>query len=248
MEYIQADIWVRFQRMQGHAVHFVGADDAHGAPIMLKAEAEGITPEELVRAHRRRAAAVSRRLSPRASITGTRRTRPRTSSCRPDIYRKLQGRGPDLRQAGRAVLRSGEEDVPGRTATSRASARTATRRISTAMPARSAARSYSPTDLINPYSTLSGATPVRKTSDHYFFRLSDPKCVEFLKSWLDAPGRLQPSVVEQGARMADAAAAIRSSATGTSRATRPTSAFRFRMRPANISMCGSMRRSAISPR
>ena len=48
MEYIQADIWVRFQRMQGHAVHFMGADDAHGAPIMLKAEAEGIPPRELV--------------------------------------------------------------------------------------------------------------------------------------------------------------------------------------------------------
>src|SRR5512141_3229674 len=48
MEYIQADIWVRFQRMQGSTVHFVCADDAHGAPIMLKAEAEGITPQELV--------------------------------------------------------------------------------------------------------------------------------------------------------------------------------------------------------
>ena len=48
MEYIQADTWVRFQRMQGHELHFVCADDAHGAPIMLKAEAEGITPEELI--------------------------------------------------------------------------------------------------------------------------------------------------------------------------------------------------------
>src|SRR3979490_484881 len=48
MEYIQADSWVRFQRMQGHEVHFVGADDAHGAPIMLKAEAEGLSPQELV--------------------------------------------------------------------------------------------------------------------------------------------------------------------------------------------------------
>lgn len=48
MEYIQADIWVRFQRMRGHEVHFVCADDAHGAPIMLKAQAEGITPEQLV--------------------------------------------------------------------------------------------------------------------------------------------------------------------------------------------------------
>ena len=48
MEYIQADIWVRFQRMLGHELHFVCADDAHGAPIMLKAEAEGISPRELV--------------------------------------------------------------------------------------------------------------------------------------------------------------------------------------------------------
>src|SRR5690606_23425766 len=48
MEYIQADIWGRNMRMQGHTVHFVCADDAHGAPIMLKAEAEGITPRELV--------------------------------------------------------------------------------------------------------------------------------------------------------------------------------------------------------
>src|ERR1700733_3330908 len=48
MEYIQADIWVRYQRMQGHELHFICADDAHGAPIMLKAEAEGITPQELI--------------------------------------------------------------------------------------------------------------------------------------------------------------------------------------------------------
>src|SRR5205085_5556038 len=48
MEYIQADIWVRFQRMQGNVVHFVCADDTHGAPIMLKAVSEGVTPEELI--------------------------------------------------------------------------------------------------------------------------------------------------------------------------------------------------------
>ena len=48
MEYIQADIWVRFKRMQGHEVHFVSADDAHGAAIMLKADADGVAPQELV--------------------------------------------------------------------------------------------------------------------------------------------------------------------------------------------------------
>src|SRR5690606_39664226 len=51
---------------------------------------------------------------------------------------------------------------------------------------------YSPTDLINPYSTLSGATPVLKTSDHLFFRLSDPRCVAFLRECLETPRRLQP--------------------------------------------------------
>ena len=48
MEYIQADIWVRFQRMQGHEVHFIGADDAHGAPIMLAAEKAGKSPEDFI--------------------------------------------------------------------------------------------------------------------------------------------------------------------------------------------------------
>ena len=53
MEYIQADIWVRFQRMQGHEVHFVGADDAHGAPIMLAAEKAGTSAEDFVAAIQR---------------------------------------------------------------------------------------------------------------------------------------------------------------------------------------------------
>src|SRR6476646_9283135 len=81
MEYIQADIWVRFQRMQGHELHFVGADDAHGAPIMLKAQEEGITPRSWWRASPRTARATSR-ASTSASITGGPPTRPRTRSCR----------------------------------------------------------------------------------------------------------------------------------------------------------------------
>ena len=56
---------------------------------------------------------------------------------------------------------------------------------------------YAPTDLINPYSTLSGAKPVLKTSEHFFFRLSDPQCVAFLEEWLEAPGRLQPQVANK---------------------------------------------------
>ena len=56
---------------------------------------------------------------------------------------------------------------------------------------------YAPTELKNPYSALSGAVPVLKTSDHYFFKLSDPRCVEFLEGWTNAPGRLQPEGAEQ---------------------------------------------------
>ena len=62
MEYIQADIWVRFQRMRGHEVHFVCADDAHGAPIMIAAEKAGKTPQAVRRRDRRRPQALPRRL------------------------------------------------------------------------------------------------------------------------------------------------------------------------------------------
>jgi methionyl-tRNA synthetase len=56
---------------------------------------------------------------------------------------------------------------------------------------------YAPTDLINPYSALTGARPVLKASEHFFFRLSDPQCVAFLEQWLDTPGRLQPQVANK---------------------------------------------------
>jgi methionyl-tRNA synthetase len=81
MEYIQADIWVRFQRMQGHDVLFVGADDAHGAPIMLAAEKAGKKPEDFI-------AEIERGRKPYlegfhiAHDTGIRRTRRRTPSAR----------------------------------------------------------------------------------------------------------------------------------------------------------------------
>ena len=92
MEYIQADIWVRFQRMQGHEVHFVGADDAHGAPIMLKAEAEGTTPEQLVA---RIAAERPRYLDGfHISFDNWHSTHsPENTALSQDIYRRLQRAG-----------------------------------------------------------------------------------------------------------------------------------------------------------
>ncbi len=195
MEYIQADIWVRYQRMIGTRVHFVCADDAHGAPIMLKAEAAGISPRELV------------------EQVGAQRGRylqgfhigfdhwystdsPENTELSQDIYRRLQA-------AGLIYVRPVEQfydPVKGMFL--------ADRYVRGECPNCHAKEQYadacevcsivnSPTDLIDPYSTLSGAKPVMRTSDHYFFRLSDPKCVDFLRGWLDSPGRLQPQVVNK---------------------------------------------------
>src|ERR1700733_13326449 len=89
-EYIQADIWVRFQRMLGNEVHFVCADDAHGAPIMLKAEAEGVTPQELVARIAGGRGGPARHICAAftsASIIGPPRTPRRTWRCRRTFIR-----------------------------------------------------------------------------------------------------------------------------------------------------------------
>jgi len=195
MEYIQADIWVRFQRMLGNVVHFVCADDAHGAPIMLKAEAEGVSPQELV-----------------ARVTADRprylegfhigfdhwysTDSPENEALSQDIYRRLKA-------AGLIYVKAIEQFYDPVKAMFLAD-----RYIKGECPNCRAKDQYadacevcsivnSPTDLIDPYSTLSGAKPLMKTSDHYFFRLSDPKCVEFLGGWLATPERLQPQVVNK---------------------------------------------------
>jgi methionyl-tRNA synthetase len=194
MEYIQADTWVRFQRMQGHEVHFVCADDAHGAPIMLKAEAEGITPQALIA---RIAAERPRYLDGfHISFDNWHSTDSLENiELSQDIYRRL-------RAAGLVYTRAVEQffdPVKGMFL--------ADRYIKGECPVCGAkdqygdacencSSVYAPTDLKNPYSTLSGATPVLKSSEHFFFRLSDPKCVAFLKQWTQS-GRLQPQVANK---------------------------------------------------
>jgi methionyl-tRNA synthetase len=195
MEYIQADIWVRFQRMQGHEVHFVCADDAHGAPIMLKAEAEGITPQELVR---RVAADRSKYLDGfHIAFDHWHSTdSPENTELSQDVYRKLKAAGLTYS----TPIEQFFDPVKGMFL--------ADRYIKGECPKCGAKDQYgdacevcgsvyAPTDLRDPYSTLSGATPVLRSSDHFFFRLSDPKCVAFLNEWVGAPGRLQPQVVNK---------------------------------------------------
>jgi methionyl-tRNA synthetase len=195
MEYIQADIWVRFQRMVGNVVHFVCADDAHGAPIMLKAEAEGITPQALVA---RIAADRPRYLNgfhiafDHSYSTDS----PENTELSQDIYRRLKAAGLTYQKPVEQFY----DPVKGMFL--------ADRYIKGECPNCHSKDQYAdaceecsivntPTDLINPFSTLSGAKPVMKSSDHFFFRLSDPRCVEFLTAWLTTPDRLQPQVVNK---------------------------------------------------
>jgi methionyl-tRNA synthetase len=195
MEYIQADIWVRFQRMQGHEVHFVGADDAHGAPIMLAAEKAGKSPEAFV-----------------ADIAKGRRQyldgfhiafdnwhsthSPENTELSQGIYRRLKAKGliyskpveqfydpvKKMFLADRYI--KGECPVCGT-------------KDQYGDACENCSSVYSPTALRNPYSTLSGAKPELRTSEHHFFRLSDEACKAFLNKWVNQPGRLQPQVVNK---------------------------------------------------
>ena len=191
MEYIQADIWVRFQRMQGHDVHFVSADDAHGAPIMLKAEAEGVTPQELVA----RIAATRPRtlLGFHISFDHWHSTdSPENVELSQDIYRRLKAKGliyakpveqfydpvkamflPDRYIKG-TCPKCGTKDQYG-DACEKCSSINA------------------PTDLIDPRSTLTGARPELRSSEHLFFQLSAPPVAAFLKEWTQA-SQLQSEV------------------------------------------------------
>jgi methionyl-tRNA synthetase len=192
MEYIQADVWVRFQRMQGNEVHFVGADDAHGAPIMLKAEAEGITPEQLVG---RIAADRPKYLQGfHISFDNWHSTHsPENFELSTAIYHQLKDAGfiymKPVEQFYDPVKQMFLADryIKGECPNCHA-------KDQYADACESCSQVNAPTDLINPFSTLTGAVPVRKTSDHYFFRLSDPRCVEFLTQWTT---RLQPSVANK---------------------------------------------------
>ena len=200
MEYIQADIWVRFMRMRGHTLHFVGADDAHGAPIMLKAESEGITPEQLVA----RIAAERPRVLNGFNISFDHWH----STHSPENVEESQAIYLGLKAAGLITTRTIEQFFdPVKEMF------LADRYIKGECPKCGAKDQngdncevcgsvYAPTDLKNPYSTLTGAQPVLKSSEHYFFKLSDPKCVAFLKDWTegnarDGKPRLQPEVLNK---------------------------------------------------
>ena len=200
MEYIQADIWVRFQRMNGHAVNFVCADDAHGAAIMIAAEKKGITPQAFV-------GEIAAGRKPyldgfHISFDNWHNTdAPENHALAKEIYL-------DLKKAGLIKSQSVEQFFdPVKNMF------LADRFIKGECPkcgakdqygdnCENCSAVYAPTDLKNPYSTFSGAKPVLKSSEHLFFALSDPRCVEFLEQWTQGMGedgkpRLQAEVAKK---------------------------------------------------
>ena len=181
MEYIQADIWVRAMRMAGHTVHFVGADDAHGAPIMLKAEKEGITPQQLVARYAAERPQYLNGFHVKFDHWHSTDT-PENVALSQDIYRALKAQDliatRDIEQFYDPVkgMYLADRYIKGECPKCHA-------KDQYGDSCEVCGAAYAPTDLINPYSALTGATPVLKSSEHFFFKLSDPRCVQFLREW-----------------------------------------------------------------
>jgi methionyl-tRNA synthetase len=196
VEYIQTDIWVRFQKMSGNACWYVCADDTHGTPIMLRAEKEGVTPEALIaRVHGEHSRDFSGFHVGFDNYYSTHSDETRFYA--KDIYTRLKAAGlietrtieqyydpvkqmflPDRFIKGECP-KCGAKDQYGDNCESCGAA-------------------YAPTELKNPYSAVSGAKPELRNSEHYFFKLSDPRCEAFLRAYTSRDsGVLQPEAANK---------------------------------------------------
>ncbi|QTN27790.1 methionine--tRNA ligase [Rhodoferax sp. AJA081-3] len=200
MEHIQADIWVRYQRMQGHAVNFVCADDTHGAPIMIAAEKADKTPEQFVADI---AAGRKQYLDGfHLSFDNWHSTHsPENTELARQIYRDLRDLSAD--KGGSLIETKTIEQffdpeknmfLPDRYFKGECPKCHAKDQYGDNCEVCGSV--YAPTDLINPFSVLSGAKPELKSSEHFFFKLSDPRCVDFLQKWTQ-DGKLQPEVANK---------------------------------------------------
>jgi methionyl-tRNA synthetase len=198
VEYIQTDIWVRFQKMRGEECYYVCADDTHGTPIMLRAEQEGITPEELIE---------RTQVEHLADFSGFHVAFDNYYSTNSNENRELAlGMFKTLREAGLIVSRKTEHYfdpernmfLPDRYIKGECPKCHAQEQYGDGCEVCGA--TYSTTDLIKPFSAVSGATPVRKETEHFFFRLSE--CADFLQEWMQS-GRdnkgspLQPEMLHK---------------------------------------------------
>ncbi len=188
VEYIQTDIWVRFQKMQGNICHYVCADDTHGTPIMLRAEKEGITPEQLIarvwQEHYDDFKAFHVNFDHYGS-TNSAETREFANG----IYNKLKSNGLiDKRSIEQYYDPVKEMFLPDRFIKGECPKCGAKDQYGDNCEVCGAA--YTTAEVINPYSAVSGAKPVMRASEHFFFKLSAPSCQKFLQEWTTS-GTLQ---------------------------------------------------------
>jgi methionyl-tRNA synthetase len=195
VEYIQTDIWVRFQKMRGHECHYVCADDTHGTPIMLRAEKEGISPEQLIaRIYREHTRDFAGFLVAFDNFHTT--NSPENRAFCEDIYARLDDAGLiDMRPVEQFYDPVKSMFLPDRYIKGECPKCGAKDQYGDSCEV--CGSTYSPTDLKNAYSVVSGAAPVRKSSEHHFFRLSDPRCRDFLQRWTQGEARLQPEAANK---------------------------------------------------
>ncbi len=179
--YVQADIWVRFQRMQGHTVHYVCADDAHGTPIMLAAEKSGVSPEAFIAEIQRQHEADFRDFGVQFDHYHSTHS-PENEALAGTIYTRLRDGGAIARRSIQQLYDPVKDMfLPDRYIKGECP------KCGTADQygdnCENCGAAYSPTDLKNPHSVVSGATPVLRDSEHYFFELG--KFQSFLEQWLD---------------------------------------------------------------
>ncbi len=195
VEYIQTDIWVRFQKMQGHDCQYVCADDTHGTPIMLRAEKEGITPEELInRVHGEHSRDFAGFLVAFDNYYTTHSDENRWF-CE-DIYSQLKNSGLiEVRSIEQYYDPVKEMFLPDRFIKGECPKCGAKDQYGDNCESCGAA--YTPSDLKDPYSAISGAKPEMRASEHHFFRLSDPRCQAFLREFTRREGVLQPEAANK---------------------------------------------------
>ncbi|MDO8292397.1 MAG: methionine--tRNA ligase [Gallionella sp.] len=194
VEYIQTDIWVRFQKMQGNECHYVCADDTHGTPIMLRAEKEGITPEQLIervwQEHYDDFKAFHVAFDHYGS-TNSAETREFAYA----IYRKLKERGLiESRSIEQYYDPVKQMFLPDRFIKGECPKCGAKDQYGDNCEVCGAA--YTPAEVKNPYSAVSGAKPELRNSEHYFFKLSADTCQQFLREWTRS-GTLQPEAANK---------------------------------------------------
>jgi len=199
VEYIQTDAWTRFQKMRGHSCHYVCADDTHGTPIMLRAQAEGISPEQLIeRVHGEHL----------ADFTDFNIEFDNYYSTNSEENKELaQGMYIRLRDKGLIETRTIEQlydpekemFLPDRFVKGTCPKCKAEDQYGDSCEACGA--TYSPAELIKPFSAVSGATPIMKESEHYFFKLGE--CEDFLKNWLLEQGDNNPLQAEAANKISE---------------------------------------------